>query len=155
MRISPIAIDEQPPITESPTAVPRSSPSPSGNLALQQALSHLVKASNSAEISWDSIPLTSPSTNSYKLVVNEIDKQVKSAEDRKAITRYNGEVIISNVPLYDIKSFTLRATDSECSYDPIGPAAGSCEKIGRDFKCRFVELRHEYNRVCVSGFSLQ
>ena len=157
-KVSPIVIEEQPVVAETPVANPKNvAPSTTGNPALHQALSYLARVSTSSDISWYSIPQTDMAERSFKLIKSEIDKKFDSAFDRKTYS-YNEstkEYLFKDFSLSDIKSLGFIATDAKCGNGPIGPVAGSCKKTGRDFRCRFIELSVKYEHICLSTFSLQ
>lgn len=157
-KVSPIQIEESPAFTESPVTTSKSaSPTPVTNPALQQALTYLSKVSSSSDISWYSIPQTEQAVRSFRYVMSEIHKQFDSAEERKAITynKNNDELLIKNFSLGDIKTLGFTATDAKCNNGPIGPAAGSCRRFGKDFKCQFIDLPVKYENTCLSSFSFQ
>lgn len=157
-KVSPIQIEEPSIVFQSPVTASTSAPKTSVvNPALQQALTYLSKVSTSSDISWYSIPQTEQAVRSYRYVTSEINRQLDSADERKAFT-YNkntDELLIKNFSLGEIKTFGLTATDAKCNDGPAGPAAGSCRKFGRDFKCRFTDLQVKYENLCLSAFSLQ
>jgi len=128
--------------------------SPLNNSTLQQAVSYVAGLSSTPQISWYSIPETELATRALKLVMIEIDKQFATAIERKTYTFNNSDYFFKNMNLYEIKTITFTATDSKCNYRSIGPTAIICNRVGRDFKCRFLEFVGKYENICLSAFSL-
>jgi serine/threonine protein kinase len=147
-KASPIVIEE---------AAESAGPSLAVSPAFKQALSHLSAVSTSPEISWYSIPQTDIAVTSFSYVLSEIHKQLDAAIARKDIAygESNNETLLKNISLGDIKTLGFTATGAKCSRAPIGPAAGSCRRSGKDFKCRFIESQTKYESICLTAFSLQ
>jgi serine/threonine protein kinase len=154
----PILLEELPIVSESPPTLLNSSIQVTAiKPKFQQELSYLSKVSTSLEISWYSIPRTEQAVSSFKYVMNEIYKQFYLADERKAgsYNKSRDELLVRNFSLGEIKTLTLTGSDAKCNDDTIGPAVGSCRKSGKDFKCQFLDLPVQYERSCLTAFSLQ
>lgn len=158
IKVQPILIEDRSVISDTTMTDARNvGTGTKDNVALQQAMSYLEVVSTSPEISWYSIPKTDLAISSFKFVMSEIDKQFDLAIYRKSFTynEYSKEYVFKDFSLVGIKSLGFTATDDKCGNGPIGPVAGGCKKMGKDFKCRFVELPVKYEHTCLSAFSSQ
>ena len=155
--VSPIRIDESVAIAEVPVPPNTSVVTlPEVKSPLQTALVYLSNASNSPEISWYSLPQSEQSKRSFEYVKSYIEKKINSAYERKDISdvNSNGEQLIRNFQLGNIKAFSITGADETCNNNPIGPVVVSCRKFGQDFKCQYMDSgKYEHN--CISNFSLQ
>lgn len=159
VKVSPIPI----PVDESVKMAEPTSPSnktviplPEVNTPFKQALVYLSNASNSPEISWYSLPQSEQAKRSFEYVKSYIWKKINSAYERKDISdiNSNGEQLIRNFQLGNIKTFSITGADETCDNNPIGPVVISCRKFGKDFKCQFLDPG-KYEHKCISAFSLQ
>jgi serine/threonine protein kinase len=149
-KVLPILIEEQNAVAEAPSSTSKSAD-------LQQALYYLARVSTSPKISWYSIPETDLAIRSFRFATSEIDKRFDLAFDRKAYiySESSKEYVFKDFSLSDIRSLEFVATDTKCDNQPTGPVAGSCNKSGRDFKCRLSSLSVKYERICLSAFFLE
>jgi serine/threonine protein kinase len=156
-KVSPIVIDNEPVVIENPVVTPKNVVQmPTGNAALQQALTYLTRVSSSPEISWYSIPQTEQASRSFKFVKSEIDKKIDLAIERKnfVYNEVSKEYLFKDILLSEINSFSLIASSAQCSYGPIGPVIYFCKRAGRDFRCRRNDLSIKYEHICLSTFSV-
>lgn len=155
-KVEPIVIDDEPVVIENPVVTPKNVVQmPTGNAALQQALTYLTRVSSSPEISWYSIPQTEQASRSFIFARNEIDKKVRLAFTQKKYTniKNSDEYVLKDLLLPEINSLEYIATDAKCNSRPIGPVELSCTRSGRDFRCRFIDLSVKYENMCLATFT--
>ena len=152
-KVSPIVLESEPVALES-APVAENTNSALNNLTFQNSLNYLAKVSPSSEISWNAIPKDDNSTSSFRLVVGEIIRQFNSPIT-KTVTINKNETLYKNLTLGEINSLTLKASVAKCDVSPIGLEGGWCTKLGRDFKCHFLDVSEKYKNLCISTFSVQ